>query len=98
MAARTLLQIASIAGFALVPFDEPGTPIDLAPISFTEMFMHNGSVFLLWLAGGVTLGFAFLGLAGLSSATSDLSIGAALQRNGIETFTHPPMPSSSCPR
>lgn len=88
VAACTLLQVAVITGFALLPRDRPGTPLDLAPISFGEMVVHNGSVFLMWLAGSLTLGLVTLILAGFSSATSGLAIGAALERNGIETFGH----------
>lgn len=88
VAACTLLQVTVIAGFALLPRDRPGTPLDLAPISFGEMFVHNGSVFLMWLAGSLTLGLVTLMLAGFSSATSGLAIGAALERNGVETFAH----------
>lgn len=88
VAACVLVQIAVMTTFALLPRDTAGVSLDLAPIGFAEMFVHNGSVFLLWLAGGLTLGLVSLGLAGLSSAASGLSIGAAFERNGAETFTH----------
>ncbi len=86
--ACTGAQVTVIAGFAALPRSGPGTVLDLEPIGLLEMFAHNGSVFLLWLAGGLTLGLVTVVLAGFSSATSGLAIGAALERSGLETFAH----------